>query len=135
MSCKKDGLRYDNFYGAILYGDVAYHDFEGISTDTSEQPRLVASLGSKSVLILRNHGTLVIGGCVADAFIRHWTVEQACEIQMTTDAMAGENVPIRREVLEDTPRRVATFRSGPRPGGDAFDGLLRRAGIRYEDIA
>lgn len=134
VACKKEGLRFDNFYSAILYGEVAYHDFEGVTTDVAEQPRLVASLGNKNVLILRNHGLLVIGGCVADAFIRYWTLERACRIQAATDAMAGENLPIAQAVLEDTPRRVAAFRIGPRPGGEAFDALLRRAGIRYEDI-
>ncbi|HVC10832.1 MAG TPA: class II aldolase/adducin family protein, partial [Burkholderiales bacterium] len=59
VASKKDGLRYDNFYGATLYGQVAYHDFEGVTTDLAEQPRLVASLGAKPVLILRNHGLLV----------------------------------------------------------------------------
>ncbi|MCX7962725.1 MAG: class II aldolase/adducin family protein [Burkholderiales bacterium] len=135
VACKKEGLRYDNFYSAILYGEVAYHDFEGVTTDSDEQPRLVASLGTKNVLILRNHGLLVVGTCVADAFIRYWTLERACQIQAAADAMAGENLPIAAAVLADTPRRVAAFRSGPRPGGEAFDALLRRAGIRYEDIA
>jgi ribulose-5-phosphate 4-epimerase/fuculose-1-phosphate aldolase len=134
VACKKEGLRFDNFYSAILYGDVAYHDFEGVTTDVAEQPRLVASLGNKNVLILRNHGLLVVGTCVADAFIRYWTLERACQIQAATDAMAGENLPIAQAVLEDTPRRVAAFRTAPRPGGEAFDALLRRAGIRYEDI-
>jgi ribulose-5-phosphate 4-epimerase/fuculose-1-phosphate aldolase len=134
VACKKEGLRFDNFYSAILYGEVAYHDFEGVTTDVAERPRLVASLGNKNVLILRNHGLLVVGTCVADAFIRYWTLERACQIQAATDAMAGENLPIAQAVLEDTPRRVAAFRTAPRPGGEAFDALLRRAGIRYEDI-
>lgn len=134
VACKKEGLRFDNFYSAILYGEVAYHDFEGVTTDVAEQPRLVASLGAKNVLILRNHGLLVVGTCVADAFIRYWTLERACQIQAATDAMAGENLAITQAVLEDTPRRVAAFRTAPRPGGEAFDALLRRAGIRYEDI-
>ena len=134
VSCKKDGLRYDNFYSSILHGQVAYHDFEGVTTDTSEQARLVASLGAKPILILRNHGLLVTGGCIAQAFINYWTLQRACEIQAATDAMAGDNLPIPKQVLEDTPRRVAAFRSGPRPGGDVFDALLRRAGIRYQDL-
>ena len=54
VSCKKEGLRYDNFYGSILFGQVAYHDFEGVTTDTGEQASLVTSLGSKAILILRN---------------------------------------------------------------------------------
>jgi ribulose-5-phosphate 4-epimerase/fuculose-1-phosphate aldolase len=135
VACKREGLRYDNFYSAILYGEVAYHDFEGVTTDPAERSRLVASLGAKSVLILRNHGLLVVGRCIAEAFIRYWTLERACQIQVATDAMEGENLPIAPEVLADTPRRVAVFRAGPRPGGEAFDALLRRAGIRYEDIA
>jgi ribulose-5-phosphate 4-epimerase/fuculose-1-phosphate aldolase len=134
VACKQEGLRFDNFYGAILYGEVAYHDFEGVTTDPAEQPRLVASLGAKSILILRNHGLLVTGNCISDAFIRYWTLERACQIQAATDAMRGENLPISPRVLADTPRRVAAFRCGPRPGGEAFDALLRRAGIRYEDI-
>jgi len=134
VSSKKDGLRYDNFYSSIVHGQVAYHDFEGITTDLAEQSRLVASLGAKSILILRNHGLLVTGGCIAQAFINYWTVQRACEIQAATDAMAGDNLPIRQAVLDDTPQRIAAFRSGARPGGDAFDGALRRAGIRFEDL-
>ena len=134
VSCKKDGLRYDNFYSSTLHGQVAYHDFEGVTTDTAEQPRLVASLGSKPILILRNHGLLVACPGIPEAFTTYWTLQRACEIQAATDAMAGDNLPITREVLAETPARTAAFRSGPRPGGMAFDGLLRRAGIRYEDL-
>jgi len=134
VSSKKDGLRYDNFYSAALYGQVAYHAFEGVTTDTAEQPRLVASLGTKPILILRNHGLLVACPGIAEAFTTYWTLQRACEIQVATDAMAGENLPITPQVLADTPARVQSFRTGPRPGGMAFDALLRRAGIRYEDL-
>ena len=134
ISCKKDGLRYDNFYSGILHGEVAYHEFEGVTTDTAEQSRLVASLGRKSVLILRNHGLLVACPGIPEAFTTYWTLQRACEIQAATDAMAGDNLPITRKVLDETPARTLPFRAGPRPGGMAFDGLLRRAGIRYEDI-
>ena len=134
VACKKDGLRFDNFYSSALYGQVAYHDFEGITTDVGEQPRLVGSLGAKPVLILRNHGLLVACPGVPEAFSTYWTLQRACEIQATTDAMRGENLPIAQSVLEATPARAAVFRSGPRPGGLAFDGALRRAGIRYEDV-
>ena len=134
VSCKKDGLRFDNFYSATLYGQVAYHEFEGVTTDMGEQPRLVRSLGAKPVLILRNHGLLVACPSVPEAFSTYWTLQRACEIQAMTDAMRGENQPIAQPVLDATPARAAAFRSGPRPGGMAFDGALRRAGIRYEDL-
>jgi len=134
VSCKKEGLRFDNFYSAVLHGEVAYHDFEGITTDTAEQPRLVASLGAKSILILRNHGLLVACPTLPEAFRTYWTLQRACEIQAATDAMAGDNLPIAQQVLDGTPSRTLPFRSGPRPGGLEFDALLRRAGIRFEDL-
>jgi len=134
VSCKKEGLRFDNFYSLYLHGQVAYHEFEGVTTDLAEQPRLVASLGTKSVLILRNHGLLVACPSIPEAFTTYWTLQRACEIQAATDAMAGDNLPIVQNVLDETPARTLPFRPGPRPGGMAFDGLLRRAGIRFEDI-
>ena len=134
VSCTREGLRYDNFYSSILHGEVAYHEFEGVTTDTAEQARLVKSLGTKGVLILRNHGLLVACPSIPEAFSTYWTLQRACEIQAATDAMAGENLPITQKVLAETPARTAPFRKTPRPGGMVFDGLLRRAGIRYEDI-
>jgi ribulose-5-phosphate 4-epimerase/fuculose-1-phosphate aldolase len=134
VACKKDGLRFDNFYSAFLYGQVAYHDFEGVTTDLAEQPRLVKSLGDKSVLILRNHGLLVACPSIPEAYMVYRTLQRACEIQVATDAMRGDNLPIAQRVLDETPARVQEFRGGPRPGGLPFDALLRRAGIRLEDL-
>jgi ribulose-5-phosphate 4-epimerase/fuculose-1-phosphate aldolase len=134
VACKKEGLRYDNFYSALLYGQVAYHDFEGVTTDLAEQPQLVNSLGAKPILILRNHGLLVACPSIALAFRTYWALQRACEIQAATDAMQGENLPIAREVLAVTPARVAAFGEVSRPGGLEFDALLRRAAIRYEDL-
>jgi len=134
VASKKDGLRYDNFYSATLYGQVAYHDFEGVTTDLAEQPRLVASLGAKPVLILRNHGLLVACPSIPEAFTTYWTLQRACEIQVAMDSMRGDNQQIAQPVLDATPARAAVFRSGPRPGGMAFDAQLRRAGIRHEDL-
>jgi ribulose-5-phosphate 4-epimerase/fuculose-1-phosphate aldolase len=134
VAAKKDGLRFDNFYSAFLYGQVAYHDFEGVTTDLAEQPRLVKSLGDKSVLILRNHGLLVACPSIPEAYMVYRTLQRACEIQVATDAMRGDNLPIAQRVLDETPARVQEFRGGPRPGGLPFDALLRRAGIRLEDL-
>ncbi|HKI63028.1 MAG TPA: class II aldolase/adducin family protein [Burkholderiales bacterium] len=134
VACKKDGLRYDNFYSALLYGQVAYHDFEGVTTDVAEQPRLVKSLGSKPILILRNHGLLVACPSIPLAFRTYWALQRACEIQAATDAMQGENLPVAQAVLEANPARNAAVVDGPRPGGLEFDALLRRAGIRYQDL-
>jgi ribulose-5-phosphate 4-epimerase/fuculose-1-phosphate aldolase len=62
-----------NFYSAMLHGKVAYHDFEGITVNPAEKPRLVASLGNKRQLILRNHGLLAWGETIPEAFMNLWT--------------------------------------------------------------
>ncbi|HEY5636954.1 MAG TPA: class II aldolase/adducin family protein [Burkholderiales bacterium] len=134
VASKAEGLRYDNFYSASLWGKVAYHDFEGVTTDAGEQPRLVASLGDKPVLILRNHGLLVACPSIPEAFITYWVVQRACEIQAMTDSMHGANLPVAQGVLDATPARSEKQRANSDPGRAALDGLMRRAGIRYEDL-
>src|SRR5262245_44355734 len=56
VSCLKNGLSSDNFYGAMLQGRVAYHDLEGITVDLEERSAIVRDMGDKHVMILRNHG-------------------------------------------------------------------------------
>lgn len=136
IACKEGGLRHDNFYSATLYGRVAYHDFEGITTDLGEQPRLVASLGDKEVLILRNHGLLVTAEHIPAAFQLVWTLQRACEIQALADSMVGANIPVSQDVLSRVPAQADRMQVTPvRPGQLVFDAMLRRAGIRYADLA
>ena len=52
------GLSHDTFYGAQLHGRVAYHEFEGITVNPDERSRMLASIGDKRCVILRNHGLL-----------------------------------------------------------------------------
>jgi ribulose-5-phosphate 4-epimerase/fuculose-1-phosphate aldolase len=139
VACKEGGLSPHNFYGAMLYGQIAYHEFEGVTTDAGEQPRLVASLGDKPILILRNHGLLVAGQHVPHALQTYWTLQRACEVQLATDSMAGPNRQIRQPVFDVVPAQVAGMKmpdtgSGGRYGQIFFDAALRRAGINFEDI-
>lgn len=66
----------------LVREDVAYHDYEGVATDLDERERLVADLGAKKAMILRNHGTLACGPTVAQAFITLYYLERACEAQV-----------------------------------------------------
>jgi ribulose-5-phosphate 4-epimerase/fuculose-1-phosphate aldolase len=65
-----------------MTGGVAYHDYEGVATDVDERARLIADMGGKSVMVLRNHGVLTVGETVADAFIRMYFLERACQVQL-----------------------------------------------------
>jgi ribulose-5-phosphate 4-epimerase/fuculose-1-phosphate aldolase len=127
IACKEEGLRHDNFYSALLYGDVAYHDYEGVTTKLDEQPRLVASLGACNHLILRNHGLLAVGPDIPTTFRRLWNLQRACEIQLASDAGAGPNRTIPESVLRGVPESRVADRSEIHRL--TFEAMLRRAGI------
>jgi ribulose-5-phosphate 4-epimerase/fuculose-1-phosphate aldolase len=87
VAAQKSGLLPLNQISLEFYGRVAYHDYEGISLNLDERTRLVNDLGSKPVMILRNHGLLTVGRTPAEAFVRMHNLNRACEIQV--DALAG----------------------------------------------
>ncbi len=66
----------------LIRGDVAFHDYEGVAVDMDERERLVADLGMKNAMILRNHGTLAVGKSVGECFIRLYYLERACQAQV-----------------------------------------------------
>ncbi len=124
VSCLKQGLSSDNFYGAMLHGRVAYHDLEGVTVDTGERGRIVRDLGDKHVMILRNHGLLSWGHTVAEAYLRLWTLQRACDIQVTAAQAGGEINRLSPQVIE---RMLAE--SGPgesRTCEDVYAALVRR---------
>lgn len=125
VACSKEGLRTDNFYSALLNGRIAYHDFEGITVMDDEKPRLVKSLGNKNILILRNHGLLVGGRSIPEAFQTMWGLQRACEVQVATDATGKPSIPINDEVLAKTQQLLNLQAMGGPSGGLEFDALTR----------
>jgi len=123
----KNGLSYDNFYGAMLYGLVAYHDFEGITVDPGERERLVRDIGDKPAVILRNHGLLAWGPSVSEAFQVLRTLQRACEVQLAT-AAAGEVNRVRPEVFAQTVRESSIAEK--RTCDDVFAALVRMIDAR-----
>jgi ribulose-5-phosphate 4-epimerase/fuculose-1-phosphate aldolase len=103
VACLKEGLSHDNFYGAMLKGQVAYHDFEGITVEPAEKERLVRDIGGKRAVILRNHGLLAWGPSIPEAFMLLWTLQRACDVQLAASS-AGVPNPIREEVFAQTVR-------------------------------
>jgi ribulose-5-phosphate 4-epimerase/fuculose-1-phosphate aldolase len=63
-----------------MWAASPYHDFEGITLDREESQRLAADLGTRNVMILRNHGLLVCGSSIADVFAKHYLLQRACEV-------------------------------------------------------
>ena len=86
MAGLKNGLINIDFSGSAFHKKVAYHDFEGVTLREDECKRIADDLGSKSVMILRNHGLLTTGQTVADAFMKLYTLESACQVQLMARA-------------------------------------------------
>jgi ribulose-5-phosphate 4-epimerase/fuculose-1-phosphate aldolase len=79
---------------AMFFGKLGYHDYESVAIDLDEQKRLVRDLGDGAAMVLRNHGLLVAGSTVCDAFVTlHW-LEKACQAQLAAMACNTElNLP------------------------------------------
>lgn len=100
VAAQKDGLLPITQTAMALYGDVAYHDYEGIVLDEEEKKRLIPALGEKNNLILRNHGLLTVGETVGDAFLRLFFLQKACMAQVQAQAGGGELIRCSDEVAE-----------------------------------
>jgi ribulose-5-phosphate 4-epimerase/fuculose-1-phosphate aldolase len=123
VACLKTGLSHDSFYGAMLHGRVAYHEFEGVTVDEGEQARMLASIGDKRTVILRNHGLLAWGSTVPEALMWLWTLQRACDVQAASAAMGAMN-PVSAAALDQAVRE-----SGPAEGAVCdlvFAALMRQ---------
>lgn len=85
---------------AMRFLKVRYHDFRGVVLDDDEKASLVADLGDAEALILRNHGAIVVGRTVGEAFNWAHRLELACRSQLAAMAAASPLVQVPQPVLE-----------------------------------
>src|SRR6059036_1954514 len=104
VSAQKQGLLPISQQAMFALSSLAYHEYEGLALDEEEKPRLVADLGDKKFMILRNHGLLTLGRTAAEAFLGMFLLERACKIQILAQLGGGELV----KVAGDTIDRVAS---------------------------
>lgn len=100
VTMKEAGFEHNDFYGAQLFGRVGYHEFEGITLFAEEKERMIQSLGTKNILVLRNHGIAVCEADVERTFFLLWTVQRAAEIQAAGRAMGGADHVLSDEVRQ-----------------------------------
>lgn len=127
VSTQRAGLLPISQHSLSVLASLGYHDFEGPALRDDEKPRLVADLGDKTSLILRNHGLLTVGETVAEAFVAMYYLEASCAIQVRAQSGGGELIPVPKEVIDDS---YAQMQKAQRPiggrGGLVWPGLLRR---------
>jgi ribulose-5-phosphate 4-epimerase/fuculose-1-phosphate aldolase len=91
-----------NQHAMFVYHDLAYHEWEGVALNLDERERLVADLGEKHLMMLRNHGTLALGGSIASCFMRLYYLERACKIQV--GALSGGELHMPQQQAIDMMR-------------------------------
>ncbi len=118
------GLQPVNFYACNLMGHLGYHDFEGITVRDEEGDRLLANLGNHRVLMLKNHGPVVMGKSLPAAFITYWVLQRACEIQLATMSM-GKPVHVTDDVIAIHQRDQYLAQIPGGAGKAEFDAMVR----------
>ncbi|MGE4328392.1 MAG: class II aldolase/adducin family protein [Pseudodonghicola sp.] len=105
VASMKEGLLPLNQWSAPFFNRLAYHDYEGIALNLEERARIVADLGDKSAMILRNHGLLTCGRSVGEAFRAMMDLERACRAQIAV--MSSRQTPnqLSDELAEHTARQ------------------------------
>ena len=127
VSTQRAGLLPISQHSISVLASLGYHDFEGPALRDDEKPRLVADLGDKTSLILRNHGLLTVGETAAEAFVSMYYLETSCAIQVRAQSGGGELIPVPKEVIDDSNARMQrTERPGGGRGALVWPGLLRR---------
>jgi ribulose-5-phosphate 4-epimerase/fuculose-1-phosphate aldolase len=106
VAAQEQGLLPLNQISMEFYGRLGYHDYEGVALNLAEQRRLVADLGSHPAMILRNHGLLTVGETPAQAFLRMYYLDKACEIQTAATAAGTPLVVPSPDVCELTARQL-----------------------------
>lgn len=125
VSAQKKGVLPLSQQSIFILSSLAYHDYEGVALNDEEKPRLVADLGDKLYLMLRNHGLLTVGKTIADAFVNMYIFEAACNIQIRAQAGGGELISIPQAIIDGAQQQARTVTKSL-GGMLAWPGLLRR---------
>lgn len=97
---------------SMLYGDVGYHDWEGLSLTLQERKRLAANMENKRALIMRNHGFLTVGQTAGEAFmVMHYLI-RGCRTMLAAHATGLEIDRGSTEIWELAKRQYDHFPLG-----------------------
>jgi len=121
MAC---GLLPISQHSHMFIGAVGYHDFSGPVVDRAQQGKLVEDLGQHQALIMRNHGLLVCGRSIAEAFLNIYWLESACRIQAAAMGAAQVIVP-SDEVVAASRAVFDKYRPMPTRGQREWAAVLR----------
>ena len=118
----------------FVLASLGYHTYEGVALHDAEKPRLQADLGQANHLMLRNHGLLVVGSSIAEAFLLMYNFESTCQIQLAAQA-GGPLTEVDPRIIDGVGHAMRTQTNGL-GGAFAWPAMLRkldRMGSDYRD--
>lgn len=125
VSAQNNGLLPVSQQSLFALASLAYHEYEGLALNEEEKSRLVADLGDKVHMILRNHGLLTLGKTPAEAFLSMYILERACRIQVLAQSGGGSLLPVSDPIIETVASQLNAVTVGQ--GAQlAWPGLLRK---------
>jgi ribulose-5-phosphate 4-epimerase/fuculose-1-phosphate aldolase len=125
VSAQSNGLLPISQQSLFALASLAYHGYEGLALNEDEKSRLVADLGKKNNLVLRNHGLLTLGKTAAEAFLSMYILESACRIQILAQSGGARLLPVAEPILENVASQLSAVTVGQ--GAQlAWPGLLRK---------
>ena len=125
VSAQAEGLLPISQNHLILIPQLAYHGYEGVALNHDERERLVADLGSRSVMMLRNHGTLAVGASAAEAWTAMYFLERACAQQVAALSGGRDHILFAPQEAQETVL-AQTGRGMGSVARLAWPGLLRK---------
>ena len=111
VSAQRGGVLPISQQSIFVLSSLGYHAYEGVALRDDEKPRLVADLGDRGFLMLRNHGLLTVGGSVEAAAWWFISMDNSAHAQLLAQA-AGPLKPIAPDVARLTASQVGTDLGG-----------------------
>ena len=119
------GLRPTSQWAMRLFGRLGRHPYEGLALGVDEQARLVAALGNLDGVILENHGPLIVGRTVAEAWMLMHVFDRAAQAQLAAMAASGGPVHVVSDELAALTYRQWVGDGSERDGDLEWPALLR----------
>ncbi|MEC8882231.1 MAG: class II aldolase/adducin family protein [Pseudomonadota bacterium] len=109
VSNLKDGLLPLSQWSLHFYNNIAYHSYDSLITENDQGKKLVADLGHKNIMLMRNHGALITGKTIHEAMFYTHHLELACKTQCLTLAMQKETIAPNKDTCEKSVKTLLNF--------------------------
>jgi len=129
VSAQAEGLLPLTQHALSVIPRLAYHDYEGVALNLEERERLVADIGDKKTMILRNHGTLAVGQTASQCWSSMYMLERSCKYQILAQSGGRAGVLFAPQAAQDTVRAQTLRMADPSRGDGTLPGwsaCLRR---------